>query len=65
MTTTGTDVASRPTEAVWAALGEVRDPELDEPLTELGFVTSHAVDGDGTARVRLRADVLLRPTSCT
>ena len=24
--------------AVWSALGTVRDPELDEPLTDLGFV---------------------------
>jgi metal-sulfur cluster biosynthetic enzyme len=54
MTPTGTDTTSRLAEAVWAALAEVRDPELDEPLTELGFVTAHEVDGDGTARVRLR-----------
>lgn len=39
---------------VWAALGEVRDPELDEPITELGFVASHQVSTDGSARVRLR-----------
>jgi len=32
----------------------VLDPELDEPITDLGFVTSVAVTGDGTARVRLR-----------
>jgi metal-sulfur cluster biosynthetic enzyme len=54
MTTTGTDAASRLADAVWAALAEVRDPELDEPLTELGFVTAHGVEPDGTARVRLR-----------
>jgi metal-sulfur cluster biosynthetic enzyme len=40
--------------AVWAALGTVRDPELDEPLTDLGFVASHTVSGTGEARVRLR-----------
>ena len=37
-----------------AALGTVRDPELDEPITSLGFVTSCAVSADGDARIRLR-----------
>ena len=37
-----------------AALGTVRDPELDEPITSLGFVSSCAVSSDGDARVRLR-----------
>jgi metal-sulfur cluster biosynthetic enzyme len=41
-------------EAVRAALGTVRDPELDEPITDLGFVASYAVDDDGVAAVRLR-----------
>jgi len=36
------------------ALGTVRDPELDEPVTSLGFVTSCAVSADGVADVRLR-----------
>jgi metal-sulfur cluster biosynthetic enzyme len=40
--------------AVWAALGTVRDPELDEPITELGFVSSCTVSGDGVAAARLR-----------
>lgn len=40
--------------AVWEALAEVRDPEIDEPLTELGFVASCAVAEDGTATVHLR-----------
>jgi metal-sulfur cluster biosynthetic enzyme len=39
--------------AVWAALGTVRDPELDEPITELKFVTEASV-ADGVATVRLR-----------
>jgi metal-sulfur cluster biosynthetic enzyme len=39
--------------AVWSALGKVRDPELDEPLTELGFVSRCRVT-DGEAYVRLR-----------
>ena len=38
---------------VRAALGTVVDPELDEPVTDLGFVRSVAVDG-GTVEVHLR-----------
>jgi metal-sulfur cluster biosynthetic enzyme len=37
-----------------AALGTVRDPELDEPITALGFVTSCTVSASGRARVTLR-----------
>jgi metal-sulfur cluster biosynthetic enzyme len=37
-----------------AALDAVRDPELDEPITALGFVTSCTVSGAGQAQVRLR-----------
>jgi metal-sulfur cluster biosynthetic enzyme len=40
--------------AVLAALGTVRDPELDEPVTTLGFVSSCTVSPDGVAHVRLR-----------
>ncbi|TCO54965.1 metal-sulfur cluster assembly factor [Actinocrispum wychmicini] len=40
-------------EAVWSALGTVLDPELDEPLTDLGFVAECRVVG-GHAVVRLR-----------
>ncbi|OXM60107.1 iron-sulfur cluster assembly protein [Amycolatopsis vastitatis] len=40
--------------AVWAALGTVRDPELDEPLTDLGFVARCEVSDAGHAVVRLR-----------
>jgi metal-sulfur cluster biosynthetic enzyme len=36
------------------ALETVRDPELDEPITSLGFVSSCAVSADGDAEVRLR-----------
>jgi len=36
------------------ALGEVRDPELDEPITALGFVASAEVSDDGAAEVHLR-----------
>ncbi len=40
-------------ERVLAALDGVRDPELDEPVTSLGFVASCTVD-DGVAEVHLR-----------
>ena len=41
-------------EAALAALETVRDPELDEPITSLGFVVSCAVSAAGDAQVRLR-----------
>jgi metal-sulfur cluster biosynthetic enzyme len=41
-------------EQVSRALETVRDPELDEPITSLGFVASCTVSADGEARVRLR-----------
>jgi metal-sulfur cluster biosynthetic enzyme len=40
--------------AVWAALGTVLDPELDEPLTDLGFVSHCRVSPSGDVKVRLR-----------
>ena len=36
------------------ALCEVRDPELDEPITSLGFVNSCEVSADGDVALRLR-----------
>ena len=39
---------------ILGALATVRDPELDEPITSLGFVTSCTVSADGDAQVRLR-----------
>jgi metal-sulfur cluster biosynthetic enzyme len=39
---------------ILAALETVRDPELDEPVTSLGFVASCTVSPDGDAQVRLR-----------
>jgi metal-sulfur cluster biosynthetic enzyme len=39
---------------VLTALGKVRDPELDEPVTTLGFVSSCAVSAAGDVQVRLR-----------
>jgi metal-sulfur cluster biosynthetic enzyme len=39
---------------VLAALAGVRDPELDEPITTLGFVAAARLSADGEAEVRLR-----------
>jgi metal-sulfur cluster biosynthetic enzyme len=39
---------------VLEALSEVYDPELDEPITSLGFVTSCAVSPDGDVEILLR-----------
>jgi metal-sulfur cluster biosynthetic enzyme len=41
-------------DSVLAALGTVYDPELDEPITELGFVGACTVSGHGDVAVRLR-----------
>ncbi|GLZ06308.1 hypothetical protein Acsp03_37740 [Actinomadura sp. NBRC 104412] len=46
-------MAASPVDAAYAALGGVVDPELDEPITELGFVRSLEVTG-GDVEVRLR-----------
>src|SRR5258708_25999940 len=37
-----------------AALATVRDPELDEPITSLGFVAACTLSPHGEAEVRLR-----------
>ncbi len=39
---------------VLEALSEVHDPELDEPITSLGFVTSCEVSPDGEVEIVLR-----------
>lgn len=39
--------------AAWDALGQVRDPELDEAITELGFVKSLCLE-EGRLSIRLR-----------
>ncbi|HEV7979937.1 iron-sulfur cluster assembly protein [Amycolatopsis sp.] len=49
-----TDQTAALTVAVWSALATVRDPELDAPLTELGFVEHHTVSAGGEAVVGLR-----------
>jgi metal-sulfur cluster biosynthetic enzyme len=41
-------------ERVLVALSTVRDPELDEPITALGFVASCTVADDGRVVLRLR-----------
>jgi metal-sulfur cluster biosynthetic enzyme len=48
------DAVDGVTGAVVAALATVRDPELDEPITTLGFVASCTVSEEGQAQVRLR-----------
>lgn len=48
-------VAAPPSRAqVLSALGTVRDPELDDAITSLGFVASCEVSGDGEVDVHLR-----------
>ncbi|MGL4959940.1 MAG: metal-sulfur cluster assembly factor [Inquilinus sp.] len=46
------DAAREP--EVWARLRSVTDPELDEPVTELGFVTDVDVAEDGGVHIRFR-----------
>ena len=53
MTAPVTAVSGR-TAAALRALETVRDPELDEPITSLGFVASCAVSAAGDAQIRLR-----------
>ena len=36
---------------LWRRLGEVNDPELDEPITEMGFVERADVTGDGSVEI--------------
>src|SRR5712691_4913508 len=49
-----TSLSVEPTGAALAALATVRDPELDEPITSLGFVVACSVSAGGHAHVRLR-----------
>jgi metal-sulfur cluster biosynthetic enzyme len=46
--------APEPPAALLRALETVRDPELDEPITSLGFVGSCTLSADGDAEIRLR-----------
>jgi metal-sulfur cluster biosynthetic enzyme len=56
VTDTGTTVVSPPglASTALAALAAVRDPELDTPITAMGFVASCTVSCEGRAVVRLR-----------
>jgi metal-sulfur cluster biosynthetic enzyme len=49
-----TTTAQATAEQLLAALGTVRDPELDESITALDFVAACTVSADGDAQVRLR-----------
>lgn len=51
--TTADIAAGRATE-VWCRLAGVDDPELDEPVTDLGFVTGVEVSAEGDVRVGFR-----------
>ena len=46
------EVPGDPVAAVWAALGEVLDPEIPISLPELGLIRGIEVDG-GVARIRI------------
>jgi metal-sulfur cluster biosynthetic enzyme len=39
---------------LWRRLGEVNDPELDEPITEMGFVERADIIGDGGVEIDFR-----------
>jgi metal-sulfur cluster biosynthetic enzyme len=54
MTIMAADVTVERTAEVWARLESVIDPELDESVTELGFVTSVGVDAGGQVRIDFR-----------
>ena len=46
------------------ALEKVRDPELDEPITALGFVASAELSDDGDAEVHLRLPTYFCAPNC-
>ncbi len=51
-------------DAVWAALGTVMDPELDEPITDLGFVADHRLDEVGDGHVDVEVHLRLPTSFC-
>jgi metal-sulfur cluster biosynthetic enzyme len=61
MTTQPTNGRSDLEAAVQRALDDVRDPELDEPITGLGFVASCRVGPDQAVKVRLRVPTFFCP----
>ena len=52
--TTGADHQNAQESEVWQQLDRVCDPELDEPITDMGFVESVDIDGDRQVAVRFR-----------
>ena len=54
MTAMHADTTLERTDEVWAQLQSVIDPELDESVTELGFVTRVEVDAGGHVQVDFR-----------
>ncbi|MGI9413344.1 MAG: metal-sulfur cluster assembly factor [Hyphomicrobiales bacterium] len=51
---TGADHQNAQESEVWQQLDRVCDPELDEPITDMGFVESVDIDGDRQVAVRFR-----------
>ncbi len=54
MTTQRIDRDDPRVRAVWQALDGVTDPELDEPVTALGFIEAIAIDDDAAVTVEFR-----------
>ena len=48
------NLRSARTAEVWRVVGRVHDPELDEPVTDLGFVERAEVDDDGSVELDFR-----------
>ena len=48
------DIAQQRRDQVWSCLAEVMDPELDESVTELNFVTSVDVDAGNRVHIGFR-----------
>lgn len=46
--------ASSRLDQVWAALDQVMDPELDEPITDMGFVETVALGAEGDVQIAFR-----------
>lgn len=48
------ELADAPLEQVWARLDLVMDPELDEPVTDMGFIEAVSITGPGEVAVSFR-----------
>jgi metal-sulfur cluster biosynthetic enzyme len=57
-------LSGRLAERVWAALGTVMDPELDEPVTDLGFVRSHRIATAATGAADVEVHLRLPTSFC-